>query len=178
MMNHGRSVSLKKVVLLAAGTAVGVFQLCGWLGLRFNPSPSLPLGIYITTDRPDVTLVEFCPAQPFARLAAERGYREKGTCPDGAAPLLKPVAAKPGDIVDLSPRGIAVNGKLLPNTAPLRRDTKGRPLVPWNFGRRMVEPGTIWAASTYNRRSYDSRYFGPVNVASIRAQVRPLLTLW
>ena len=177
-MNHGRSVSLKKVVLLAAGTAVGVFQLCGWLGLRFNPSPSLPLGIYITTDRPDATLVEFCPAQPFARLAAERGYREKGTCPDGAAPLLKPVAAKAGDIVDFSPQGIVVNRNRLRNTAPLKRDTKGRPLVHWKFGKLVVEPGTIWVASTYNPRSYDSRYFGPVHAAAIRAHVRPLLTLW
>ena len=88
MKNHGRSGSLKKIVLIAAGTAVAAFQFCGWLGLRFNPSPSLPLGIYTTTDRPDANLVEFCPAQPFARIATERGYRSQGACPDGGAPLL------------------------------------------------------------------------------------------
>ena len=48
---------------------------------------------------------------------------------------MKPIVAQAGDTVDLSGQGIAVNGKLLPNTAPLRADTHGRPLVAWTFGR-------------------------------------------
>ena len=37
-------------------------------------------------------------------FAAIRGYRDAGNCPDGATPLMKPVVARSGDIVDVSPR--------------------------------------------------------------------------
>jgi type IV secretory pathway protease TraF len=72
---------------------------------------------------------------------------------------------------------MAVNGHLLPNTAPLRADTKGRPLTSWPPGGYTVEPGFIWVASSYSPRSFDSRYFGPVSISSVRDRVRPLLTL-
>jgi type IV secretory pathway protease TraF len=39
----------------------------------------------------------------------------------------------------------------------------------------VVSPGTIWVASTYHPRSFDSRYFGPIAVADIRARLAPLL---
>src|SRR4051812_35963669 len=45
---------------------LGVFQLAGSLGLRINTSPSLPVGLYITTDEAAGKLVEFCPAEPYA----------------------------------------------------------------------------------------------------------------
>ncbi|MGI9074275.1 MAG: S26 family signal peptidase [Bryobacteraceae bacterium] len=86
--------------------------------------------------------------------------------------------ARPGDVVKLSRQGIEVNGALLPNTAPVSSDTKGRSLESWKFGRYTVHPGTIWVASSYNRRSFDSRYFGPVAITSVREHVRPLLTGW
>ena len=96
-----------RVALTAAIIGIAVFQLCGWFGLRFNLSPSLPAGIYATTRAP-AGLIEFCPEEPYASLAVERGYRDGGTCPDGAMPLLKPIVAKAGDVVDVSARGIAV----------------------------------------------------------------------
>jgi type IV secretory pathway protease TraF len=34
----------------------------------------------------------------------------------------------------------------------------------------------VWVASSYNGRSFDSRYFGPVDAVTIRNHVRPLLT--
>ena len=91
---------------------------------------------------------------------------------------MKPIVAHAGDTVELSGQGIAVNGKLLPNTAPLKVDTHGRPLVAWSFGRYQVQPNTVWVASSYHPRSFDSRYFGPIPVGSIRAYVRPILTAW
>jgi conjugative transfer signal peptidase TraF len=118
----------------------------------------------------------FCPAEPFAKLSVERGYRSRGNCPDGAEPMAKPIAARPNDIVELSALGITVNGRLLPNTAPLVTDTAGRRLHHWPFGRYVVAPGTVWVASSYSPRSFDSRYFGPVEASQVREQVRPLLT--
>ena len=145
-------------------------------GARINTSYSLPLGIYIKTDDSRAPLIEFCPVQPFAAESSGRGYRTRGrACPDGAVPILKPVVAVAGDLVSLAVDGIRVNGKLLPKTAPFA--SSGRSLHPWPFGTYVVETGTVWVASTYNRGSYDTRYMGPIRTAQIRARLRPLWLL-
>jgi conjugative transfer signal peptidase TraF len=153
------------------------FQFCDIVGLRINASPSLPIGLYVTSSEPRANLVEFCPAEPFASLALSRGYRDRGECRDGGAPLLKPIVARAGNLVEVSAVGISVNGHLLPNTAALHRDTKGRTLTSWPVGRYTVEPGFVWVASSYNPRSFDSRYFGPIATSSIRDHVKPLLII-
>lgn len=168
---------VRRAALIAIVVSIAVFQLFGLLGLRVNTSPSLPVGLYVVTADRSANLVEFCPAEPFAALSLTRGYRDAGSCRDGGAPLLKPVVAKAGDLVDLSERGISVNGLLLPNTAPLAKDTKGRPLTAWLFGRYPVTPGAVWVASSYHSRSFDSRYFGPVCTATIRHRLKAFLTL-
>ena len=75
-------------------------------GLRFNPTPSLPKGIYrIVSGAPAPKdfvrgeLVSFCLEGEFAELALERGYLEPGSCPSGLRPLLKRLAGLPGDVV-------------------------------------------------------------------------------
>jgi conjugative transfer signal peptidase TraF len=129
----------------------------------------------VTSDR-SAHLIEFCPTEPYASLATERGYRSEGSCPDGGAPLMKPIAAQPRDIVEISSRGFVVNGKALPNSAPLNVDNGGRRLPHWPFGKYRVETATVWVISSYNRRSFDSRYFGPVREDRIRHHLRALLT--
>lgn len=91
--------------------------------------------------------------------------------------MMKPIAAQPGDTVEFTSRGFVVNGKALPNSAPLNVDTDGRSLHHGPFGKYRVETATVWVVSSYNLRSFDSRYFGPVPTISIRERVRPLLTL-
>jgi conjugative transfer signal peptidase TraF len=179
-MTIGLSDRLSKVrraALVAVVVSIAVFQLFGFLGFRINTSPSLAVGLYVVTTDGSANLVEFCPAEPFAALSLIRGYRDAGSCRDGGAPLLKPVVAKAGDTVELSARGISVNGLSLPNTAPLSRDTKGRPLTAWPFGRYPVTPGTVWVVSSYHSRSFDSRYFGPVYTKAIRHRLKAFLTL-
>jgi conjugative transfer signal peptidase TraF len=179
MTMTGLSVRLRQTRgagLIAIGVGISAFAVCGLIGLRINSSPSLPIGLYLTTTGNRANLVEFCPAEPFAGMAIERGYRDAGVCRDGAAPLLKPVVAIAGDVVDCSARGISVDGNLLPNTAPIPMDTRGRALTPWPFGRYVVQPGTVWVASSFHPRSFDSRYFGPVQVSAIRDHVRALVT--
>lgn len=181
--NSGRQIQSSAgwvISLLVLTFGVGTLSLAllaSWAGLRFNDSPSMPTGLYIrTSSESDASLVVFCPAEPFARLSVERGYRSRGNCPDGAEPLAKPIAARPADVVEVSAKGMTVNGRLLSNTAPLATDTAGRPLLHWPFAKYVVAPGTLWVASSYNCRSFDSRYFGPVKVSRVRERVRPLLT--
>ena len=158
---------------IITGAVAAVFHVAD---IRVNASSSLPIGLYrITTDR-TANLIEFCPAEPFGSLSASRGYRGRGTCPDGAEPLLKPIAAVAGDLVNISATGITINGKLLGNSVPRSFDTNNRPLQHWPFGNYRVAPGIVWVISAYNARSFDSRYFGPISVSSIRAHLQPFIT--
>ena len=86
-----RRTASKRIGLFCILLLFGLFQISASLGLRINTSPSLPVGLYVVTADSGSELVEFCPPEPYARLAIIRGYREAGNCPDGAAPLLKPV---------------------------------------------------------------------------------------
>ena len=176
-VRNTRFAVVRRIGSVAVVVTVGTFQLCGLLGVRINTSPSLPVGLYLVTTERNANLVEFCPAEPFAALSLVRGYRSPGVCQDGGAPLLKPIIAKCGDLVELSTRGICVNGRLLANTVPLTKDTKGRPLKSWPWGRFEVAPGTVWVASSYDSRSFDSRYFGPLSTVAIRHRLKALLTL-
>jgi len=172
-----RLPEVRRAALVAVIVSIAAFQLFGFFGFRINTSPSLPVGIYVVTSDGGANLIEFCPAEPLAALSLVRGYRDPGACRDGGAPLLKPVVAKAGDLVELSWHGVSVNGLLVPNTAPLSKDNKGRPLEPWHFGRFPVAPGTVWVASSYHSRSFDSRYFGPVYTTAIRHRLKAFLTL-
>jgi conjugative transfer signal peptidase TraF len=172
----GWAISLIALAFGGGALALGFAAECA--GLRFNESPSMPTGLYVrTSSESNATLVVFCPAEPFAKLSVERGYRSRGNCPDGAEPLAKPIVARPGDTVELSALGMTVNSRLLANTAPLVTDTAGRPLSHWPFGRYVVAPGTVWVASSYSPRSFDSRYVGPVEASQVREHVRPLVTV-
>jgi conjugative transfer signal peptidase TraF len=162
--------------LVVAVSAVGlVYGTLFSAGIRVNSSPSLPVGLYLVDSGPRANLAEFCPSQPYAALANSRGYRDAGRCPDGGTPLLKPVVALEGDEVVVTAQGVLVNGTRLPNSAPRTRDTGGRPLTPWPFGTHRVQPGTLWVVSTYEARSFDSRYFGPIRESQVLDYLRPLL---
>lgn len=141
-------------------------------GVRINLTPSLPIGLYVADARG--SLVEFCPPGPASEVSAVRGYRELGVCPDRHAPLLKPVVARVGDRVSIDAQGIRVNGEALPNTQAHATDHRRRPLQPYPAGTYAVAAGTVWVASTWNDGSFDSRYFGPIRVESVRSTLAPL----
>lgn len=163
-------------VVVGSTSLVSVFALLGFAGLRVNTTPSLPIGIYVQTGTRS-PLVEFCPSGEPAAIAARRGYRSAGNCPDDASALLKPIVAKSGDVVDFGAFGLSVNGHAIQNTAPLSVDADRRPLEHFPYGRYVVGTEEVWVASSYNKRSFDSRYYGPISIRAIRAHLRPLLTL-
>jgi conjugative transfer signal peptidase TraF len=168
---------LRPPALVLAFTSLAAFGLCAWGGLRLNSTASLPLGLYRVSTAVDANLVEFCPLEPYSRLSVVRQYRNPGNCPDGDSPLLKPIVARPGDVVVLSKWGIQVNGVLLRNTAPRSQDSKARLLPHYPFGTYRVSSETIWVASSYHPLSFDSRYFGPISTAIVRHRLKPFLTL-
>ncbi|TDH61238.1 conjugative transfer signal peptidase TraF [Dankookia rubra] len=162
--------ALSLVAVVAAAPCVA--------GLRWNASPSMPIGVWqfvlLQGDLGRGQVVGLCLPAEWARLALSRAYTDGGGCQEGHEPLLKPIAAVPGDVVDVSPDGVRVNGVLTVPPA-LPEDAAGRPLTAMPQGRYLVQPGSVWVLSDHNPRSLDSRYFGPVPVSGLIAAARPVL---
>lgn len=166
--------------LLIAGVALGcVLGGSAASGLRWNLSPSLEPGLYRQSfgapERGDVVLV--CLPEAIGRWARGRGYLGRGDCPGASAPLGKRIAAVAGDHVEVEKPGVAVNGQWLEGTRRVGHDSLGRrvPLVP--EGEAVLGPDEVWLHSGRRPRSFDSRVFGPLEVARIRAVLEPLLIL-
>ena len=153
------------VLLLIPAVIAGVGYVSG---LRWAKTPSLPPGIYRLTSNPSDPLISFCPIGQSSKESSERRYREDSwTCPDHHAALLKPVVAKAGDIVTVTKDGINVNGSYLRNSRAFALDGQKLPMHIWPSGIYPVSPGTVWVISSFNRASYDSRYYGPIKVSQI-----------
>lgn len=162
--------------------SVGFFLLLPLLyraGLRFNPTPSLPRGIYrIVPGAPERgALVSFCLAGEWAALARERGYLGYGSCASGLRPMLKHLAGLPGDAVTVTPDGIVVsaNGSAcFWPVLPRPDDSMGRPL-PASSLRAGVIPAGMALTLVSHPGSFDSRFFGLVPLADM-ARVEPVFT--
>ena len=150
-------------------------------GLRINATASMPCGLWrVQASKPIARgeIVTVCPPdRADIREAAHRGYIPSGGCPGGYEPLVKPVAAIAGDLVAVTPQGMAVDGKPVAGTGPLAEDEAGRPLHPIPIGAYRVEPGEVWLLSGHDPRSFDSRYFGPVPAGNVTGVARPLWVL-
>ncbi|MGC1586736.1 MAG: conjugative transfer signal peptidase TraF [Rhodomicrobium sp.] len=151
-------------------------------GYRLNTTSSLPLGLWRVTPllRPPARgeIVSLCPPPIALFLEAKaRFYLGPGACPGGFEPMLKPVAGLPGDRVEVSERGLSVNGKLLPNSKPLAADPSGRPLIPLAPGSFTVASRQILLVSSFNPQSFDGRYFGPLPVSAVRSLAYPVLVI-
>lgn len=167
-----------RMLVLTSGVVASSIIGIGSAGLRVNVTPSMPVGIYWATVSSRAALVEFCPEEPFASESRERHYRPHGVvCRDGGSPLVKPVVARSGDIVEVNEAGIAVNGNRLPATVTLAADREGRALTPWPHGDYVVAADELWVASPGKLGSYDSRYMGPIRKRQVLGGLVPLWVL-
>ena len=114
-----------------------------------------------------------CATDAAARMGIERGYVGVGGCPSGIEPLVKPVVAVDGDVVDVLPSGLVVNGVPLLGTVQLRQDLGGRVLTGMSSGRYLVRSGQ-WVASNRDVLSWDSRYWGAVPLVNVLGRAHPI----
>ena len=130
-------------------------------GLRINPTPSLPQGVYrIVPGEPQKgDLVSFCVCGGFAALAKERGYLQAGSCPNGLRPLLKRLVGLPGDHIDAD--------SLIIRSV----DSQGRPM-PSVLKFEVIPPGMALVLADHEG-SFDSRYFGLVPLETLQ-RVEPV----
>jgi conjugative transfer signal peptidase TraF len=150
------------------------------VGLRISLTDSAaPAGIYrIVSGIPAYRgeLVGACLPASIEEAGLARGYLSKGDCPGGAEPVAKIVGALPGDVLEVQPSWVSVDGQVFAGSAVAARDSVGRRLahVPW--GTRQVSPEQVWLFGFNNRRSWDARYFGPVPLSGIQGVLKPILT--
>lgn len=166
----GRLHLLPLAVVLVLSMALLVAYLTG---LRVNPTASMPVGLYRlcpdTPRRGDVVSLELAPGTPYAELAAERGYLGHGN----VHPLLKRLAALPGDFVERCSSGVLINGVLQPHSQLREQDRAGRSL-PSFLPQGEVPEGQALVLCD-NPDGFDGRYFGLVDMARLVRAV-PVIT--
>lgn len=153
----------RKLLLLAAGAAAPLLATLLWrppLLLLWNASASAPMGLYALRSgarigRGDM-VAAFAPAR-FRALASARGYLPAGV------PLVKGIAALPGDEACACGAWLLVNGRLAARR--LSADLRGR-RIPWWHGCRRLRAGEYLLLSS-KRGSFDGRYFGPIGRSAI-----------
>ena len=148
-------------------------------GFRVNVTRSLPIGLYrVVGDAASVrrgSVVIVCLPKVWGRFALQRSILGPGHCGGNSYGIGKLVVAVEGDVIDLHRESLAINGVALPFVRALERDRLGRIMPHFPWGRHVLGPTQVWLFSPH-RAAFDSRYFGPVSISSVRAVVRPVWT--
>lgn len=156
-----------RLPLLACGCAAAIQTALLTGGIVINDTPSLPEGLYQkkarAVEKGSFVLFHL----PAGDLSARSYAREN---------LIKQVVAVEGDTICIGAAGVRVNGQMLANSAQLPVDRDGLPLPQLNLENYTLRAGELLTMSTYNPRSFDSRYFGPIQRANVLSVVEPLLT--
>ncbi|MBL4718668.1 MAG: S26 family signal peptidase [Erythrobacter sp.] len=138
--------------------------------LIWNATASVPTGLYHIGGTTGLQVGERVAIDPPPRLRdylATRGYLPTGI------PLLKEVAARPGDTVCRQGLTITINGA----RAGVARaaDSIGRALPVWQ-GCRTIVAGEIFVMNRRASGSFDGRYFGPIARDRVLGLASPVWT--
>lgn len=132
-------------------------------GLRWNASPSAPRGLWRLDRERSWKRGDFVfaclPAGELVELALARNYVPSGTCPSGAAPVLKRVAGLPGDAVRIEVDGVTINDVMVPATAPSQLDARGRQLPDATGYQRLLRDEVLLLSDRHGG-GFDGRYWG------------------
>lgn len=135
--------------------------------LLWNASESAPIGLYRLKPAPQLAKGDMVAAivpEPFRQLADHRRYVPADV------PLIKRVRAIGGDYVCTRGKWLLINSQFV---APrLRTDSRGR-MLPWWRGCRTLASDEFMLLGDHPR-SFDSRYFGPVQRTAILGRTLPL----
>lgn len=155
--------------LAGVGLAVLAAALHPSIRLIYNASDSAPRGFYRVAPATDLKRGDYVVAklpQDVARFAAARGYLPQ------SVPVLKLVAAASGQRVCVKDGAVFVDGTLVAHT--LDYDGKQRPLSAWKHC-RTLQVGELFLLNPAHAASFDSRYFGPLDVSFVRGRA---IALW
>jgi conjugative transfer signal peptidase TraF len=136
--------------------------------LIWNASASVPIGLYAVHPAGALRtgeLLVVTPPEPLATFLNARRYLPKGI------PLLKHIAALPGQTVCRTGDSISIDGTVV--GAALDRDHLGRSLPVWQ-GCRVIVPGEVFLMNRQSVASLDGRYFGPLPTTTIVGRADPI----
>jgi conjugative transfer signal peptidase TraF len=162
------TITIVAVLLIAIGNAFGV--------LISNTDSAAPAGVYrvVAGNFQRGELVAACLPLAIAQDGLVRGYLGTGACAGDVEPVGKIIGALPGDIVEIEPRWVSVNGVRFQRSAVATRDSAGRPLPHVTWGSHRVASGQVWLFGFNDPRSWDSRYFGGIPLANVRGAIKPV----
>jgi len=160
------------ISVLAILIAVQIVQRFYSPLIWINLSDSEPLGIYQVQkfngklSHGDLVIMNVPPG--FERYVYDRGWLPKGW------PLLKKVAALPGETYCINDDRFFVNGSLIGKV--FTSDSQGLPLPRRITGCRRIEEKCFLPVATHIQNSFDGRYFGAVPFSQIKGIATPILT--
>jgi conjugative transfer signal peptidase TraF len=168
--------SVAPFIMMGVAALVVILAVTVWK--RFGPTilinetPSEPLGFYRLTRHPESHyrrgMYVVFPVPPELReLVYGRHWLRDGI------PLLKEVMGLHGDRVCIYADRFEINRQVVGPIFAV--DREGHPL-PQQRGCFEVQPGYFFAASQHFERSFDGRYFGPLPLAIVTGEARPLWT--
>lgn len=152
-------------VVLAVGVSAAVHIAPR---LLWNSTASVPVGLYRLRADSVLHVGDLAALRLPDRLAlllSQRGYLPLGV------PLLKPVAALPGQTVCRANGSITIDGR--PVGDALTNDHRGRPLPVWQGCHRLMR-GEIFVMNPAEPRSLDGRYFGPLPASTVMGRAIPI----
>ncbi|GAJ30142.1 S26 family signal peptidase [Acidomonas methanolica] len=162
----------RRSVLAATLTGIAIVTASASLHvaprLLWNETASVPVGLYRVQPGSALHVGDIAALRLPDRLAlllAQRGYLPFGV------PLLKPVAALPGQNVCRTKSAISIGGAHVGDA--LASDHRGRPLPVWQGCHRLL-PDEIFVMNPAEPRSLDGRYFGPLPAASVIGRAVPV----
>lgn len=165
---------MKQCTILIAGTVVAAALLSAALPMShvlvWNATASVPTGLYHIRGTASLHVgerVAIDPPQYLRRFLATRGYLPVGV------PLLKEIAALPGDRVCRAGTSITINGE--PSGIARTHDSRGRSLPAWS-GCRDIAADELFVMNRRAADSFDGRYSGPLKRAHLIGRASPVWT--
>ena len=172
-------ITIYKCLAITGITVTFLFILFYALGYRVNITKSIPIGVYVVTNKvPEKNdYVIFCPPDSSIFYEArKRGYIGVGFCPKNYGYMMKKIVAVEGDEVTISENGVTVNNVFLPLSIPLKSDRQGNKLPQLNIN-SILNKSEILLLSDVSKTSFDARYFGILNKQQIKNVIKPVWIL-
>lgn len=163
-------------ILVVFGFVIGLNIILLYLfniGIICNISRSMPKGLYllypISKIRKGDIVVACINNQYTKNIIDKYKINESGRCRVGLG-VIKYVYGLPGDLINIRESGVSINSELVNNTRLIFHSSAGI-----NYKSNYTIPkDQIFLLSNIANDSIDSRYFGTINIANVKAKAIPL----